>query len=152
VPWRWWWGSRRRWRVQISGLRGDSTGTSPRWSCCYVLLSGPAESVSVLTLCLLLLLLLLFSSAVTHSAAVLSRLLWDATAAKLSFSPSLPLRCLHTLPLSHFPLSVFFSFPLSSLLSCAEDKGVNNSKHTFPFFYSCFSFPHISSLHCFIIR
>lgn len=128
---------------------GVGQGLGARWSCagptavnCWglpglgLLLPPsfvPAESVSVLTLSLLL--LLLFSSAVTHTSAVLSRLLWDATAAQLSLPH--PLSFLLSLSLSfsvslslpnphkHFLCSVFLNIPLFTchILLCEDENG-----------------------------
>lgn len=92
----------------------------------------------------------------THTTPVLSRLLWDATAAQLSLPPSL--QCWHTLPLSiahiHFPCSIFMlPSTLVSLFHCAEEKKVNNGELTgLPYFllgcifpFSALSFCEIAS-------
>lgn len=105
-----------------------------------MLLYGPAESASVPTLCLLL----LFSSAVTHTPAVLRRLLWDATAAQLSLS--LSLRSHFPSPnRSHFPRSnlsaAFSSSRPSSLYRSDERQRTARSAC----FLSCFLFPCLPS-------
>lgn len=141
------------------GLRGDGAGTStwcrptlalplllcvPLWPCRVCERAQPLPPPP------------LQQSSHTHTTPVLSRLLWDATAAQLSLPPSL--QCWHTLPLSiahiHFPCSIFMlPSTLVSLFHCAEEKKVNNGELTgIPYFllgcifpFSALSFCEIAS-------